>query len=79
MCEAIEERLREPEPPEMVVVSRKTCDGWLEQETMEVLRARRLHRLRGHDPRGRFGAYYPEQAGLGDECVITSYSIHYTK
>jgi len=69
VCEAIERRLGEGDPPEMVIVSRKSCDGWLEQETMEVLRARRLHRLRGHDPRGRFGAYYPEQAGLGDECI----------
>jgi len=69
VCEAIEARLGEPEPPECVLVSRKACDGWLEQETMEVLRARRLQRLERADPRGRFRAYYPEQAGLGDECI----------
>jgi phospholipase D1/2 len=69
VTDAIATRLGEPDPPEIVLVSRKTCDGWLEQETMEVLRARRLHRLRGADPRGRFGAYFPEQAGLGEECL----------
>lgn len=69
VCEAIEARLGEADAPEFVLVSRKTCDGWLEQETMEVLRARRLHRLRAADPRGRFAAYYPEQAGLGKECI----------
>jgi phospholipase D1/2 len=69
VCGAIEARLGEADPPEFVLVSRKACDGWLEQETMEVLRARRLHRLREADPRGRFAAYYPEQAGLGEECI----------
>jgi len=69
VCEAIEARLGEADAPEFVLVSRKACDGWLEQETMEVLRARRLHRLRAADPRGRFAAYYPEQAGLGEECI----------
>ncbi len=69
VCEAMEARLGEADPPELVLVSRKACDGWLEQETMEVLRARRLHRLREADPHGRFGAYYPEQAGLGEECI----------
>jgi len=69
VCGAMQARLGEADPPEIVLVSRKTCDGWLEQETMEVLRARRLHRLREADSHGRFGAYYPEQAGLGDECI----------
>jgi phospholipase D1/2 len=69
VTDAIAARLREPDPPEMVVVSRKFCDGWLERETMEALRARRLRQLRAGDPRGRFGAFYPEQAGLGEECI----------
>jgi phosphatidylserine/phosphatidylglycerophosphate/cardiolipin synthase-like enzyme/uncharacterized membrane protein YdjX (TVP38/TMEM64 family) len=66
---AIEARLRGADAPEFVLVSRKSCDGWLEQETMEVLRARRLRRLRAADPGGRFLACYPEQAGLGEACV----------
>ncbi len=66
---AIEARLRAPDPPEIVVVSRKNCDGWLEQETMEVLRAKRLRRLRTVDPGARFRALYPEREGMGDDCI----------
>jgi len=66
---AIEARLRQQDAPEIVVVSRKSCDGWLEQETMEVLRARRLRHLRARDARKRFRAYYPDQPGLGEECI----------
>jgi phosphatidylserine/phosphatidylglycerophosphate/cardiolipin synthase-like enzyme/uncharacterized membrane protein YdjX (TVP38/TMEM64 family) len=69
VCEAIEARLRGPQAPEFVMVSRKSCDGWLEQETMEVLRARRLRRLRARDAGKRFRAYYPEAPGLGEECI----------
>jgi hypothetical protein len=36
---------------------------------MEVLRARRLRRLREADRHGRLRAYYPEQAGLGEQCI----------
>jgi len=66
---AIEKRLRKAQPPEFIVVSRKSCDGWLEQETMEVLRAKRLRRLRSRDAHQRFRAYYPDVPGLGEECV----------
>jgi phospholipase D1/2 len=69
VCDAIEARLRAPDAPEFVLVSRKSCDGWLEQETMEVLRAKRLRRLRARDARGRFRACYPEAPGLGEECI----------
>jgi uncharacterized membrane protein YdjX (TVP38/TMEM64 family) len=69
LCDAIEARLGEADAPEFAVISRKACDGWLEQETMEVLRARRLRRLREADRHGRLRAYYPEQAGLGEQCI----------
>ncbi|HEX5091148.1 MAG TPA: VTT domain-containing protein [Burkholderiales bacterium] len=69
VTDAIAERLREDEPPEIALVSRKSCDGWLEQETMEALRGRRLRQLQDADSHGRFGAYFPEQAGLGEECI----------
>src|SRR5690606_13808835 len=36
---AIDRRLREPNGPEIVVVSRLTEEGWLEERTMGVLRA----------------------------------------
>jgi phospholipase D1/2 len=69
VSDAIEARLRGEAAPEFVIVSRKYCDGWLEQETMEALRARRLRRLRKADPGGRFHAFYPDRKGLGDDCI----------
>lgn len=69
VSDALEARLRAANAPEIVVVSRKSCDGWLEQETMEALRARRLKRLRKADPGGRFHAFYPDREGLGEDCI----------
>ncbi|WP_077731228.1 VTT domain-containing protein [Methylocaldum sp. RMAD-M] len=65
----LELRLREPNPPEIVVVSRLTGGGWLEQTTMEVLRARLLRRLRAADRHGKFRIYYPDCDGLNDQCI----------
>jgi phosphatidylserine/phosphatidylglycerophosphate/cardiolipin synthase-like enzyme/uncharacterized membrane protein YdjX (TVP38/TMEM64 family) len=56
---ALEARLREPGGPEVVVVSRLTEEGWLEQNTMGVLRARLHARLRDADPQGRYRLLYP--------------------
>jgi len=56
---ALEARLREPDGPEVVVVSRLTEEGWLEQRTMGVLRARLHERLRAADARGRYRLLYP--------------------
>jgi len=67
--DAIAERLREPDGPEVVVVSRRKASGWLEENTMYVQRARLLRRLRGLDANGRLHAYFPDQAGLGDKCI----------
>jgi phospholipase D1/2 len=65
----LEFRLREPSPPEVVVVSRLTGGGWLEQTTMEVLRARLLRRLRAADRHGKFRIYYPHCEGLNEQCI----------
>ncbi len=67
--EAIERRLAEPEGPEIVVVTRRKGGGWLEQNTMEVLRARLIRRLEPRDERGRLRVYCPEQEGLGEQCI----------
>jgi phospholipase D1/2 len=50
------------------VLPRETA-GWLEQVTMDVLRARLLERLRQADRHGRLKIYYPDIPGLADECV----------
>lgn len=67
--DAIAERLREPDGPEVVLVSRRNASGWLEQNTMYVQRARLLRRLRTLDANGRLRAYFPDQAGLGGKCI----------
>jgi phosphatidylserine/phosphatidylglycerophosphate/cardiolipin synthase-like enzyme/uncharacterized membrane protein YdjX (TVP38/TMEM64 family) len=56
---ALEARLREADGPEVVVVSRLTEEGWLEQRTMGVLRARLHQRLRAADGHGRYRLLYP--------------------
>jgi len=72
--DAIATRLREPEGPEVVVVSRRNSSGWLEQNTMYVQRARLLRRLRELDANGRLQAYFPDHAGLPAEHCIDLHS-----
>jgi len=67
--DALAARLGEPDAPEIVVVSRLRGGGWLEQNTMEVLRARLLRRLRQADRHGRLHVYHPAQAGLDGACI----------
>jgi len=66
---AIGTRLVEADGPEIVVVTRRHGGGWLEQSTMELLRARLIRRLEPGDERGRLRIYYPHQEGLGDRCI----------
>jgi phospholipase D1/2 len=67
--DALAARLAEPRGPEVVVVSRLRSDGWLEQHTMGVLRARLLRRLRDADRHGRLRAYYPDDRALAPACI----------
>lgn len=67
--DALAARLAERDGPEIVVVTRRHGGGWLEQNTMEVLRARLLRRLREYDRYGRLKVYCPEQTELKDECI----------
>src|SRR5690606_22155634 len=61
---AIDRRLREPNGPEIVVVSRLTEEGWLEERTMGVLRALLHQRLRRADTHDRYRLFYPHIPGL---------------
>lgn len=67
--QAIAERLAEPDGPEIVIVTRRTGGGWLEKNTMEVLRARLVQHLQPADRYGRLRVYCPEQAGLEGKCI----------
>ncbi|MCZ7563465.1 MAG: VTT domain-containing protein [Burkholderiales bacterium] len=69
VADALAARLAEPDGPQIVVVSRLRGGGWLEENTMAVLRARLVRRLRETDRHGRLRVYCPTQAGLGEACI----------
>lgn len=70
---ALEERLHEPDPPEIVLVTRLLSHGWLEEHTMHTLRTRLVRTLRAADHKGRFHAYFPHVEGL---CEGTCLDLH---
>lgn len=70
--EALAARLGEPDGPEVVIVQPQYCQGWLEQSTMGVLRARLLERVRAADRFGRLRVYHPDVQGLEDARI----SVH---
>jgi len=59
VADAISRRLDESDGPEVVVVLPRDSSGWLEQGTMDVLRARVLRRLRSLPGNRRLRVYYP--------------------
>jgi phospholipase D1/2 len=61
---ALAARLRGPAAPDIVVVSRRTEEGWLEERTMGVLRARLHRQLQDADAGGHYRLYYPHVPGL---------------
>jgi phosphatidylserine/phosphatidylglycerophosphate/cardiolipin synthase-like enzyme/membrane protein DedA with SNARE-associated domain len=57
--EAIAHRLTQKQGPEIVVVLPKNSSGWLEQSTMDALRARILKQLFKADRHQRLRVFYP--------------------
>ena len=72
--DALEARLREAEGPEIVVVTRLLSHGWLEENTMGVLRSKLVERLRSADREGRFHVFYPDMPGLTEGTCIDVHS-----
>jgi len=66
--EALAERLAEDDGPDIVIVSTGTCEGWLEESTMGVLRARLVGRLRAADRHRRLRVLHPVVPGLDPDC-----------
>ena len=58
IVKALTDRLKESDGPEVVIVMPEKTGGWLEQHTMDVLRARLLQQLREADQHDRFRIYY---------------------
>ncbi|MGY1624407.1 phospholipase D-like domain-containing protein [Geodermatophilus sp. SYSU D00965] len=63
IAEAIAERLREDDGPEVVVVNPESADGWLEEKAMGTARAKLLTLVRDADVHDRFRLYVPVTAG----------------
>lgn len=59
ICEAILERLSEPDPPEIVIVHPAGADGWIEGIAMDPARAQLVKAIRALDGHDRFHLYVP--------------------
>jgi phosphatidylserine/phosphatidylglycerophosphate/cardiolipin synthase-like enzyme len=59
IAEALGERLKEADPPEIVLVQPLVADGWLEQQAMDHARALLVRGLEELDHKGRFGLFNP--------------------
>lgn len=73
-AQALEERLREPDGPEVIVVVRLLSHGWLEELTMERLRTQLIRRLRAIGGDKRVGVYYPHVDGLAEGSCVDVHS-----
>jgi phosphatidylserine/phosphatidylglycerophosphate/cardiolipin synthase-like enzyme/uncharacterized membrane protein YdjX (TVP38/TMEM64 family) len=71
---ALAARLRSPTGPDIVVVSRQIEEGWLEERTMGVLRARLHRQLQDADVDSRYRLYYPHVPGLELPNVLNVHS-----
>ncbi|MFP5349204.1 MAG: VTT domain-containing protein, partial [Gammaproteobacteria bacterium] len=69
IVDALTARLAESDGPEIVLVLALRTDGWLSQQTMDVLRSRMVDRLRRADRHGRLRVYYPDLPGLEPHCI----------
>ena len=70
--DALANRLRQPDGPEVVLIVSRQSAGWLEEASMDVLRARLLKRLEEADQYGRLRVYCPCIEGLAQGCM----SVH---
>jgi phospholipase D1/2 len=66
---ALGRRLEAADGPEVVIVLPLTNAGWLEQNTIEALRAQSIHHLRAADRFGRLRICYPVVPSDGDGAV----------
>jgi len=74
IASALASRLAEPDGPEVVLVTRRLSNGWLEELTMHTLRCRLVRELRSADRYGRFRAYFPDVCGLAEGTCIDTHA-----
>lgn len=70
--EALEKRLQQANGPHVIIVMPEKTGGWLEQHTMDVLRARLLSKLKQADKHDRLRIYYVQLSAS----PATSLMIH---
>jgi hypothetical protein len=63
---AIMRRMEAPDPPEIVLVTPITADGWLEQVAMDATRLRLMKIIGAADPDNRFRIFTPKTKGGQD-------------
>ncbi|MEE4144294.1 MAG: VTT domain-containing protein [Halieaceae bacterium] len=63
---ALVERLGQSDGPEVVIVMPQKTGGWLEQQTMDVVRGRVVRQLEEADTGNRLRLYYPQVSASGD-------------
>jgi phosphatidylserine/phosphatidylglycerophosphate/cardiolipin synthase-like enzyme/uncharacterized membrane protein YdjX (TVP38/TMEM64 family) len=66
LAEALAARLREPDGPEVVIVSPAECHGWLEQNTMGAFRFDVFRQLIAADTHRRLRLVYPAASRTAD-------------
>jgi phosphatidylserine/phosphatidylglycerophosphate/cardiolipin synthase-like enzyme/uncharacterized membrane protein YdjX (TVP38/TMEM64 family) len=69
---ALCERLRELDGPEVIIVLPRRCPGWLEQNTVGLLRRRRLQELSRAAAGDRLRLLYPQVPGVEDGVYVHS-------
>jgi phospholipase D1/2 len=70
IADALCRSLQKESGPEVLIILPQKTGHWLEQHTMDILRARVLSRLRDADRHARLGVYYPEVPGLDEGCLM---------
>lgn len=71
---ALAARLMEQNGPEVVLVLRHNCEGWLERQTMDALRSRVLKDLELADHYGRLRIYAPTVPGTQGREMVAVHS-----
>ncbi len=72
---AVAERMKEDDPPEIIVVMPRNADGWLEQKAMDAARVQLARAIAKVDTRNRFRVYVPMTKGGEDIYVHAKVAI----
>ena len=66
---ALAKRLAEPNGPEVVLNLPLHTEGWLSQQSMDMMRIVAINALRQADKHNRFAVYFPEKPDLGEQSI----------